>query len=59
MSMETLRGASQSRGRNHIFFLAKFFERKEYAVDFTSGRLYANKLAFYREFEESSVPPHK
>ncbi len=38
----------------NIFFLAKFFEKPEYAVDFVQGRIYANTLKFFQELECSN-----
>ena len=35
----------------YIMFLVKFFERREYANDFLSGRLYANRLSYFKNIE--------
>ena len=45
---------SQSVGRNHIFYLAKFFEKEKHAIDFMNGQLYMNKLSFFKELEDSN-----
>lgn len=37
-----------------IYFLAKFFERDEYARDFLSGRLWMNSFAYFKDLEASS-----
>ncbi len=37
-----------------IFFLAKFFNEEPYAEQFMRGRLYANKLAYFRKLEGDS-----
>ena len=34
-----------------IFFLAKFFEKKEYADDFLQGKLFLNSLSYFKEIE--------
>ena len=34
-----------------IFFLAKFFEKKEYADDFLQGKLFLNSLRYFKEIE--------
>ena len=34
-----------------IFFLAKFFHEEEYANDFVRGRLFANRLAYFKQIE--------
>lgn len=36
-----------------IFFLCKFFESDKYASDFLNGKLYANRLAYFRNLEET------
>ena len=43
---------SESVARNHIFYLAKFFEKEQYAIDFMNGQLYANRLSFFKGLEE-------
>ena len=45
---------SIAANRRHIFFLAKFFSTEEYANQFIAGRLYANKLSFFKELERNS-----
>lgn len=45
----------QSGGANHIFYLAKFFDKERYAVDFLNGHLYANRLSYFRCLEEGDT----
>jgi len=35
-----------------IFFLVKVFDREEYARDFIKGKLFSNRLSFFRKYEE-------
>ena len=35
-----------------MFFLCKFFEEEKHALDFLNGRLYANKLLYFKSLEE-------
>ncbi|TKF13740.1 hypothetical protein FCV43_19895 [Vibrio genomosp. F6] len=35
-----------------IFFLVKIFDNKKYAQDFVDGKLFANRLAYFRRLEE-------
>ena len=37
-----------------MFFLCKFFEKENYALDFLDGRMYANKLSYFKSLEERS-----
>ena len=50
----TAPGESNSNAgpRTHIFFLCKFFDNADHASDFMNGRLYANKLSYFRSLEE-------
>ena len=34
-----------------IFFLAKFFQEKEHANDFVNGRLFANRISYFKKIE--------
>ena len=43
---------STSGDRSLIFFLCKFFEKDKYASDFLKGKLYANRLSYFRNLEE-------
>ena len=47
----------QSRDPNkttrYIMFLVKFFETREYANGFMSGRLYANRLSYFKKIEDA------
>ena len=52
--MATRHEISQSVGRNHIFYLAKFFEKEKHAIDFMSGQLYLNKLSFFKGLEDNN-----
>ena len=52
--MATRHEISQSAGRNHIFYLAKFFEKEKHAIDFMSGQLYLNKLSFFKGLEDNN-----
>ncbi|MFC1507836.1 hypothetical protein ACFL5R_01190 [Pseudomonadota bacterium] len=36
-----------------IFFLVKIFDDKKYATDFVSGKLFANRLSYFRKLEEA------
>ena len=36
-------------GRPHILFLAKLCREKEYAEGFLDGRLYANRVRYFRD----------
>ena len=35
-----------------IFFFVKVFDKKEYAEDFIKGKLFSNRLSFFRKYEE-------
>lgn len=35
-----------------IFFLAKVFDNENYAEDFISGKVFANRLSYFKELEE-------
>jgi len=37
-----------------IFFFAKIFDNDKYASDFVSGKLYANRLSYFRKLDETS-----
>lgn len=37
-----------------IFFFVKVFDKKEYAEDFIKGKLYSNRLSFFRKYEEEN-----
>ena len=52
--MATRQEISQSTGRNHIFYLAKFFEKEKHAIDFMNGQLYLNKLSYFKDLEHSN-----
>jgi len=36
-----------------IFFLAKIFNEEKYATDFVSGKLFANRLSYFKKLEEA------
>lgn len=36
-----------------IFFFVKVFDKQEYAVDFIKGKLFSNRLSFFRKHEEN------
>jgi hypothetical protein len=38
-----------------IFFFVKVFDRQEYAEDFVKGNLFANRLSFFRKYEEEGA----
>ena len=50
--MKTERKWNVNKSGQHIFFLAKFFEKERYANDFVNGRLYANRLSFFKRIED-------
>lgn len=35
-----------------IFFLVKIFDKKEYALDFMQGKMFANRLSYFRRLDE-------
>ena len=35
-----------------IYFLVKVFSDKKYAEDFVNGKLFANRLSYFRKLEE-------
>ena len=47
--------AGRRNGRTKIFFLAKFFSEEQHAEQFMRGRLYANRLGYFRDLERDSV----
>lgn len=40
----------------NIFFLAKFFEKPEYASDFVRGRIFAKPLKYFTDIEADNTP---
>ncbi|WP_375724586.1 hypothetical protein LXN10_03695 [Arcobacter sp. KX21116] len=38
--------------KNKIIFFVKTFEKKEYMLDFLNGKLYLNKLSYFKKIEE-------
>ena len=50
--MKTEQRCDVNKRGQHIFFLAKFFEKEKYANDFMNGRLYANRLSFFKRIED-------
>lgn len=36
-----------------IFFFVKVFDKEEYAEDFIKGKLFSNRLSFFRKYEEN------
>ena len=51
--MQTEKKWDGNNRKQQIFFLAKFCESEEYANDFMNGRLYANRLSFFKEIEDA------
>lgn len=50
---QSLERTAQMRNREtRIFFLCKFFGNASHASDFMNGRLYANKLSYFKSLEE-------
>ena len=49
------RKAGRQNARSYIFFLSKFFSEEQHAEQFMRGRLYANRLGYFRELESDSV----
>ena len=49
------RKAGMQNARTKIFFLSKFFSEEKHAEQFVRGRLYANRLGYFRELESDSV----
>jgi len=47
--------AGRRNSRTWIFFLAKLFSEEQHAEQFIRGRLYANRLGYFRELEDDSV----
>ena len=47
--------AGRRTPRSRIFFLSKFFSEEHHAEQFVRGRLYANRLGYFRELESQSV----
>ena len=43
----------------HIMFLAKIFKQKSYAQDFIDGKLYANRLSFFKKMEDEKESNRK
>ena len=39
------------RSRNRIFFLLKAFQTKTYANDFVAGKIFANRLSYFKKIE--------
>ncbi len=40
--------------RKTLFFFVKVFNNKDYANDFIGGKIYANKLSYFRKLEETA-----
>ncbi len=38
--------------KNTIFFFVKFFEKKEFADDFMNGKLFLNRLSYFKSIED-------
>ena len=47
--------AGRRNARTRIFFLAKFFSEEQHAEQFTRGRLYANRIGYFRKLERDSA----
>ena len=45
---------TSSMKSDRILFLVKFFEREEYADAFLQGKLYLNRLSFFKKYEETA-----
>ncbi|HIF9375049.1 TPA: hypothetical protein ACX6RV_002942 [Photobacterium damselae] len=37
-----------------LFFFVKVFDNKKYADDFMKGKLFANRLSFFKKLEEKA-----
>ncbi len=44
----------QKKSNANIAFFIKFFEKKEYAADFIKGKIYANKLSYFKKAESDT-----